>query len=99
MDLEGQTGFYKITTGNKLETWNPNEGQENFYNQMMKLVTILAVTLVIMILAIVLVVRMDKNRKERSHPFGLENRKFPRKHPNNQTQRNQRIIIGKINLE
>lgn len=71
MDLEGQTGFYKITTGNKLETWNPNEGQENFYNQMMKLVIILAVTLVIMILAIVLVVRMDKNRKERSHPFGL----------------------------
>lgn len=69
MDLEGQTGFYKITTGNKLETWNPNEGQENFYNQMMKLVIILAVTLVIMILAIVLVVRMDKNRKERLHPF------------------------------
>lgn len=75
MDLEGQTGFYKITTGNKLETWNPNEGQENFYNQMMKLVTILAVTLVIMILAIVLVVRMDKNRKERSHPFGLGKQK------------------------
>lgn len=71
IDMEGQTGFYKITTGNKLETWNPNEGQENFYNQMMKLVIILAVTLVIMILAIVLVVRMDKNRKERSHPFGL----------------------------
>lgn len=75
MDLEGQTGFYKITTGNKLETWNPNEGQENFYNQMMKLVIILAVTLVIMILAIVLVVRMDKNRKERSHPFGLGKQK------------------------
>ena len=71
IDMEGQTGFYKITTGNKLESWNPNEGQENFYNQMMKLVIILAVTLVIMILAIVLVVRMDKNRKERSHPFGL----------------------------
>lgn len=69
IDMEGQTGFYKITTGNKLETWNPNEGQENFYNQMMKLVIILAVTLVIMILAIVLVVRMDKNRKERLHPF------------------------------
>lgn len=69
IDIEGQTGFYKITTGNKLETWNPNEGQENFYNQMMKLVIILAVTLVIMILAIVLVVRMDKNRKERLHPF------------------------------
>ena len=75
MDLEGQTGFYKITTGNKLETWNPNEGQENFYNQMMKLVIILAVTLVIMILAIVLVVRMDKNRKERSHPFGFGKQK------------------------
>lgn len=75
IDMEGQTGFYKITTGNKLETWNPNEGQENFYNQMMKLVTILAVTLVIMILAIVLVVRMDKNRKERSHPFGLGKQK------------------------
>ena len=71
MDLEGQTGFYKITTGNKLETWNPNEGQENFQNQMKILIIILAVTLVIMILAIVLVVRMDKNRKERSHPFGL----------------------------
>ena len=28
IDMEGQTGFYKITTGNKLETWNPNEGQE-----------------------------------------------------------------------
>lgn len=65
MDLEGQTGFYKITTGNKLETWNPNEGQENFYNQMMKLVIILAVTLVIMILAIVLVVRMDKNKQKK----------------------------------
>jgi len=75
MDLEGQTGFYKITTGNKLETWNPNEGQENFYNQMMKLVIILAVTLVIMILAIILVVRMDKNRKERSHPFGFGKQK------------------------
>ena len=23
IDMEGQTGFYKITTGNKLETWNP----------------------------------------------------------------------------
>lgn len=69
MDLEGQTGFYKITTGNKLEAWNPNEGQENFYNQMMKLVIILAVTLVIMVLAIVLVVRMDKNKKQRSHHF------------------------------
>lgn len=75
IDMEGQTGFYKITTGNKLETWNPNEGQENFYNQMMKLVIILAVTLVIMILAIVLVVRMDKNRKERSHPFGFGKQK------------------------
>lgn len=71
IDMEGQTGFYKITTGNKLETWNPNEGQENFQNQMKILIIILAVTLVIMILAIVLVVRMDKNRKERSHPFGL----------------------------
>lgn len=65
MDLEGQTGFYKITTGNKLEAWNPNEGQENFYNQMMKLVIILAVTLVIMVLAIVLVVRMDKNKQKK----------------------------------
>ena len=71
IDMEGQTGFYKITTGNKLETWNPNDGQENFQNQMKILIIILAVTLVIMILAIVLVVRMDKNRKERSHPFGL----------------------------
>ena len=65
MDLEGQTGFYKITTGNKLEAWNPNEGQENFYNQMMKLIIILAVTLVIMALAIVLVVRMDKNKQKK----------------------------------
>lgn len=65
MDLEGQTGFYKITTGNKLEAWNPNEGQENFYNQMMKLIIILAVTLVIMVLAIVLVVRMDKNKQKK----------------------------------
>ena len=79
IDMEGQTRFYKITTGNKLETWNPNEGQENFYNQMMKLVIILAVTLVIMILAIVLVVRMDKNRKERSHPFGLGKEKVSTK--------------------
>ena len=71
MALEGQTGFYKITTGNKLETWNSNEGQESFQNQMKILISILAVTLVIMIMAIVLVVRMDKNRKERSHPFGL----------------------------
>lgn len=65
IDMEGQTGFYKITTGNKLETWNPNEGQENFYNQMMKLIIILAVTLVIMALAIVLVVRMDKNKQKK----------------------------------
>lgn len=65
IDMEGQTGFYKITTGNKLEAWNPNEGQENFYNQMMKLIIILAVTLVIMALAIVLVVRMDKNKQKK----------------------------------
>ena len=65
IDMEGQTGFYKITTGNRLETWNPNEGQENFYNQMMKLIIILAVTLVIMALAIVLVVRMDKNKQKK----------------------------------
>lgn len=63
MDLEGQTGFYKITTGNKLETWNPNEGQENFQNQMKILIIILAVTLVIMFLAILLVIHMDKNKQ------------------------------------
>ena len=63
MDLEGQTGFYKITTGNKLEAWNPNEGQENFQNQMKILIIILAVTLVIMFLAILLVIHMDKNKQ------------------------------------
>lgn len=63
MDMEGQTGFYKITTGNKLETWNPNEGQENFQNQMKILIIILAVTLVIMFLAILLVIHMDKNKQ------------------------------------
>ena len=63
MDLEGQTGFYKITTGNKLETWNPNEGQENFQNQMKILIIILAVTLMIMFLAILLVIHMDKNKQ------------------------------------
>lgn len=63
MDLEGQTGFYKITTGNKLETWNPNEGQENFQNQMKILIIILAVTFVIMFLAILLVIHMDKNKQ------------------------------------
>lgn len=63
IDMEGQTGFYKITTGNKLETWNPNEGQENFQNQMKILIIILAVTLVIMFLAILLVIHMDKNKQ------------------------------------
>lgn len=63
MDMEGQTGFYKITTGNKLETWNPNEGQENFQNQMKILIIILAVTFVIMFLAIFLVIHMDKNKQ------------------------------------
>lgn len=63
IDMEGQTGFYKITTGNKLETWNPNEGQENFQNQMKILIIILAVTLVIMFLAIFLVIHMDKNKQ------------------------------------
>ena len=63
MDLEGQTGFYKITSGNKLEAWNPNEGQENFQNQMKILIIILAVTLVIMFLAILLVIHMDKNKQ------------------------------------
>lgn len=63
MDMEGQTGFYKITTGNKLEAWNPNEGQENFQNQMKILIIILAVTLVIMFLAIFLVIHMDKNKQ------------------------------------
>lgn len=63
IDREGQTGFYKITTGNKLETWNPNEGQENFQNQMRILIIILAVTLVIMFLAILLVIHMDKNKQ------------------------------------
>lgn len=63
IDMEGQTGFYKITTGNKLETWNPNEGQENFQNQMKILIIILAVTLVIMLLAILLVIHMDKNKQ------------------------------------
>ncbi len=63
IDMEGQTGFYKITTGNKLEAWNPNEGQENFQNQMKILIIILAVTLVIMFLAILLVIHMDKNKQ------------------------------------
>lgn len=63
IDMEGQTGFYKITTGNKLETWNPNEGQENFQNQMKILIIILAVTFVIMFLAILLVIHMDKNKQ------------------------------------
>lgn len=63
IDMEGQTGFYKITTGNKLETWNPNEGQENFQNQMKILIIILAVTLMIMFLAILLVIHMDKNKQ------------------------------------
>lgn len=63
MDLEGQTGFYKITTGNKLEAWNPNEGQETFQNQMKILIIILAVTFVIMFLAILLVIHMDKNKQ------------------------------------
>ncbi len=63
IDMEGQTGFYKITTGNKLETWNPSEGQENFQNQMKILIIILAVTLVIMFLAIFLVIHMDKNKQ------------------------------------
>lgn len=66
IDLEGQTGFYKITTGNKLEAWNPNEGQENFQNQMKILIIILAVTLVIMFLAILLVIHMDKNKQRQN---------------------------------
>lgn len=70
IDMEGQTGFYKITTGNKLETWNPNEGQENFQNQMKILIIILAVTLVIMLLAILLVIHMDKiNRGRMVHLY------------------------------
>ena len=69
MDLEGQTGFYKITTGNKLEAWNPNEGQENFQNQMKILIIILAVTLVIMFLAILLVIHMDKNKQRQDGTF------------------------------
>ena len=69
IDMEGQTGFYKITTGNKLETWNPNEGQENFQNQMKILIIILAVTLVIMLLAILLVIHMDKNKQRQDGTF------------------------------
>lgn len=30
IDMEGQTGFYKITTGNKLETWNRMKGRRTF---------------------------------------------------------------------
>ena len=69
IDMEGQTGFYKITTGNKLEIWNPNEGQENFQNQMKILIIILAVTLVIMLLAILLVIHMDKNKQRQDGTF------------------------------
>ena len=81
MDLEGQTGFYKITTGNKLEAWNPNEGQENFQNQMKILIIILAVTLVIMFLAILLVIHMDKNkqRQDGTSVSGKTNRLKPEK--------------------
>ena len=78
IDMEGQTGFYKITTGNKLETWNPNEGQENFQNQMKILIIILAVTLVIMFLAILLVIHMDKNkqRQDGTSVFGKTNNRI-----------------------
>lgn len=78
IDMEGQTGFYKITTGNKLETWNPNEGQENFQNQMKILIIILAVTLVIMFLAIFLVIHMDKNkqRQDGTSVFGKTNNRI-----------------------
>lgn len=78
MDLEGQTGFYKITTGNKLETWNPNEGKENFQNQMKILIIILAVTLVIMFLAILLVIHMDKN-KQRQNGTSVSGKRIFRK--------------------
>lgn len=64
MDLSGQAGFYKITTGNKLQIWDSNEGQELFYEQMVTLVVILGVTLFIMAAAVALVVLMDKTKRQ-----------------------------------
>lgn len=65
MDLSGRGGFYKLSTGNELVEWDPDEGKKSIYEQTVKLLIILAAALVIIAIAIIVVVYLDKakNRK------------------------------------
>lgn len=80
MDLSGECGFYKLGTGNELVLWDPNEGKQTLYEQTLKLLVILAVTVAVMAATILFAVGMEqrkgKKRKRKverdEEPFDVE---------------------------
>lgn len=65
MDLAGNCNFYRIGTGNRLLEWDAGEGEASVYEQTAKLLMILAVTVIIMTLAVGFAVYLDREKKRR----------------------------------
>ncbi len=63
MKLDGTSGFYKVSGGNKLVPWDSSEGEASLYEQMMKLVAILAVTIAIIMFVILLYAHMERSKR------------------------------------
>lgn len=63
MKSDGISGFYKVSGGNKLVPWDSSEGEASLYEQMMKLVVILAVTIAIIMLVILLYAHMERSKR------------------------------------
>lgn len=76
MDLSGECDFYKIAQGNTLIPWNETDGVEATHRQMVKLLIILAITVLAIAASIAVYVYLDHSRKKRIEERKLQEENF-----------------------